>query len=230
MSRQFTNSYNRKPFCKVCADAGKSDTAHFPRKTPDLNSQVICPTLLTLECRYCFKNGHTVKYCSVLKQRNLQDIKDRNRQDRDKEDKHKDRLVIPHKPINKFSALLEEEELAEQEEHAIVIATNGIAVKRDMDFPESLSKKTNVINNNNNNNNWAIMAANASAIAIPKFTIVKPVIHTNNNNNNNNTQWADDSDDEQQPDEDEDEEETQIQIPTYTQSTFVDYNVYEDEW
>ena len=123
---------------------------------------------------------------------------------------------------------MEEEDLAEQEEQAV----NGIAVKRDMDFPESLSKKTNVINiTSNNNSNWAIMAANASAIAIPKLTIVKPVIHTNNNNNNN-TQWADDSDDEQQDeDQDEDEEEdTQIQIPTYTQTTFVDYNVYEDEW
>ena len=64
-----TNTNKRLPFCKVCADAGKTDTAHFPRQTPDPNSPVVCPTLLELQCRYCFQNGHTVKYCPVLKER-----------------------------------------------------------------------------------------------------------------------------------------------------------------
>jgi hypothetical protein len=64
-----TNTNKRAPFCKVCADAGKTDTAHFPRQTPDPNSPVVCPTLLELQCRYCFQNGHTVKYCPVLKER-----------------------------------------------------------------------------------------------------------------------------------------------------------------
>ena len=63
-------SNNKKPFCKVCADAGKTDTAHYVRLTPDPKSQVICPTLLALECRYCFKSGHTVKYCAVAKKNN----------------------------------------------------------------------------------------------------------------------------------------------------------------
>jgi len=219
MARQFTNSSannNRKPFCKVCADAGKSDTAHFPRKTLDLNSQVICPTLLALECRYCFKNGHTVKYCSVLKQRNAQDLKDRNRDNIRDNIRDKDRLVIPLKPINKFAALLEEEE---QEEQPIVIATNGLVVKRDMDFPESLSKKTNVINITSNNNNWALMASNASAIALPKVTItLKPVVITHIVN----TQWADDSDEEIE----EEEEPTPLPQQQYVPN----YNVYEDEW
>ena len=226
MARQFTNSSannNRKPFCKVCADAGKSDTAHFPRKTLDLNSQVICPTLLALECRYCFKNGHTVKYCSVLKQRNAQDLKDRNRDNKDNI-KDKDRVVIPQKPINKFSALLEEEDLAEAVEKAVEIATNGLVVKRDMDFPESLSKKTNVIHiTSNNNNNWALMASNASALALPKVTItipLKPVVITHKVN----TQWADDSEDEIE--EEEDEEPT----PLPQQQYVANYNVYEDEW
>lgn len=63
-------SNNKKPFCKVCADAGKTDTAHYVRLTPDPKSPVICPTLLALECRYCFKSGHTVKYCAVAKKNN----------------------------------------------------------------------------------------------------------------------------------------------------------------
>ena len=64
------NNNNKKPFCKVCADAGKTDTAHYVRLNPDPKSPVVCPTLLALECRYCFKFGHTVKYCAVAKKNN----------------------------------------------------------------------------------------------------------------------------------------------------------------
>jgi hypothetical protein len=59
-------------YCKVCHDAGKSEVefrSHFTRTTSDPKSVVICPTLLALECRYCFKNGHTVKYCPTIKER-----------------------------------------------------------------------------------------------------------------------------------------------------------------
>jgi hypothetical protein len=58
--------------CKVCQDAGKPEAiyrSHFTRENKDPNSKVTCPTLLALECRYCYKKGHTVKYCSVLKQK-----------------------------------------------------------------------------------------------------------------------------------------------------------------
>jgi len=61
---------SRTPLCKVCQDAGKPESvfrSHFTRQTPDPHSKVVCPTLLAQECRYCFKKGHTVKYCSVLK-------------------------------------------------------------------------------------------------------------------------------------------------------------------
>lgn len=57
-------------YCKVCHDAGKSEAeyrSHFTRESRDPNSKVTCPTLLALECRYCYKNGHTVKYCPTLK-------------------------------------------------------------------------------------------------------------------------------------------------------------------
>ena len=75
-----SKNYNNKPkpFCKVCFDAGKTDTAHFVRSSPDPKSKVTCPTLLALECRYCAQVGHTVKYCSVLKKNN----KDKDRFDR----------------------------------------------------------------------------------------------------------------------------------------------------
>lgn len=72
-----TNNNAKKPFCKVCFDAGKTDTAHFVRLNSNPDSPVTCPTLLALQCRYCFKSGHTVKYCSVLKQNNKEKERER---------------------------------------------------------------------------------------------------------------------------------------------------------
>ena len=73
MSRKISNSAPIQKYCKVCQDAGKSESeyrSHFTRETRDPNSRVLCPTLLSLECRFCYKNGHTVKYCKVLKEKN----------------------------------------------------------------------------------------------------------------------------------------------------------------
>jgi hypothetical protein len=58
-----------KKFCKVCQDAGKSEseyTSHFVRDSPGPNGKVICPTLLSQNCRGCGINGHTYKYCPTI--------------------------------------------------------------------------------------------------------------------------------------------------------------------
>ena len=55
--------------CKFCKDAGKSEeeyTNHFLRESKDPNSRITCPTLLAIECRFCFKKGHTVSKCEKL--------------------------------------------------------------------------------------------------------------------------------------------------------------------
>jgi hypothetical protein len=78
-------SYTRKQtvvkkFCKVCQDAGKSEseyTSHFVRDSPGPNGKVICPTLLSQNCRGCGISGHTYKYCPSTKQ---QVREDRNEQ------------------------------------------------------------------------------------------------------------------------------------------------------
>ena len=57
-------------FCKVCFQAGKDESvykSHFVRASAAMNALVVCPTLLSTECKYCHKAGHTVKYCAVLK-------------------------------------------------------------------------------------------------------------------------------------------------------------------
>jgi hypothetical protein len=65
-----------KKFCKVCQDAGKSEseyTSHFVRDSPGPNGKVICPTLLSQNCRGCGINGHTYKYCPLIKQNMKED-------------------------------------------------------------------------------------------------------------------------------------------------------------
>ena len=70
MSKSSTSKPVFKKFCKVCQDAGKPEseyTSHNVRESKDPKSQTLCPTLLAQECRHCFRKGHTVKYCSILK-------------------------------------------------------------------------------------------------------------------------------------------------------------------
>ena len=72
MSRSKSNTNAPTFYCKVCQDAGKPETvyrSHFIRETRDPTSRITCPTLLALECRFCFKKGHTVKCCKTLKEK-----------------------------------------------------------------------------------------------------------------------------------------------------------------
>ena len=80
-----------KPFCKICKAAGKSVTeytSHFVKDRPGPNGRVVCPTLLSSECRYCHETGHIKTHCPKLaekahnqrryqKQRALQERKHR---------------------------------------------------------------------------------------------------------------------------------------------------------
>ena len=66
-------TYIRTPFCKVCKDAGKSKeeyTSHYILSKPGPDGIVVCPHLLSLECRYCHAMGHTPKYCPKAKANN----------------------------------------------------------------------------------------------------------------------------------------------------------------
>ena len=71
MSSKFINSKQiysaKKPCCKVCVDAGKTEKEYSSHYVKDLNGNVTCPTLLSQECRFCHKKGHTTSHCSTLK-------------------------------------------------------------------------------------------------------------------------------------------------------------------
>ena len=56
-----------KMFCKVCKDAGKTETEYTSHYVKDKSGKTICPTLLNQACKYCRQKGHTVKFCQTLK-------------------------------------------------------------------------------------------------------------------------------------------------------------------
>jgi hypothetical protein len=129
------NNTNKKPFCKVCADAGKTDTAHFVRLNASPDAPVTCPTLLALQCRYCDKSGHTVKYCPTLKKNN--------------KDLAKRTVVAPpviakptKKETNKFAALMED---SDDEDMSNQVQVNGQveAAPTGEDYYPELATRTN---------------------------------------------------------------------------------------
>ena len=244
MSHNNSNQYAKKPFCKVCFDAGKADTAHFIRKTPDPKSQVTCPTLLALECRYCFQHGHTVKYCSVLQK---QDKADR---DRDRDIKHKTIIFKTQTPTqtqtkntNKFAAFADEDDLEQLQQ----LQQQQICEQRIQQFPTiaqtqtqniqfpTLSTNTNTTTNTSINttttNKWAAMASIAANKPIP-IIISKPITIITQTN----TKWADDDYDDDldlEDEEDLDLEDTYAPVAyiyTPVEHTYTHYTANDDDW
>jgi len=61
------------PFCKFCKDSGKTPrefNSHYPKDKPGKEGKVVCPTILSNECRYCRTKGHAKSHCPVLKEKN----------------------------------------------------------------------------------------------------------------------------------------------------------------
>ena len=124
MSKSNSNNNKSAFYCKVCHDSGKPESeyrSHSTRETRDPNSRVTCPVLLAIECRFCHGAGHTVKYCSVLKNKKRED-----------ERASKKAILIPKtatipnaKVANMFDCLLEEEKvvLVEEEEKEFLFTT-----------------------------------------------------------------------------------------------------------
>lgn len=75
MKQQQNTNTMKKPFCKVCYDTGKPAEIynnHFVKDIPGPKGVVICPTLLSLECRYCKQKGHTVSKCPIIAEKRSQ--------------------------------------------------------------------------------------------------------------------------------------------------------------
>ena len=57
------------PFCGHCSNLNKRagravhDTRHWSHVTPDACSEVVCPELRKVVCRWCDMSGHSIGYC-----------------------------------------------------------------------------------------------------------------------------------------------------------------------
>ena len=122
-------------FCKVCKDAGKSEkeyTSHFTRSKPGQDGVLVCPYLLSIECRYCHEKGHTPKYCKkVMENQNY-------RKQQQTTPTRPKLLVVPNAPqrpkaSNKFDCLDLDEENPVQKPKLLS--------KKDIQYPQ-LSQNT----------------------------------------------------------------------------------------
>jgi hypothetical protein len=158
------NTVSEQKYCKVCQDAGKSEAefrSHFTRESRDPNSKVTCPLLLALECRYCYKNGHTVKYCPIIKEREKQNKREEASYRNYEMGKKASKPIEKTKqaPRNAFTCLNCD---SDDED------TKVTHKKLTEEFPELV--KANITAPNKNNNYAAALAT-----AVPEPKVVKSV-------------------------------------------------------
>jgi hypothetical protein len=176
----------KKPFCKVCFDAKKPEseyTSHYVRSRPDQNGNTVvtCPILAATECRYCFKFGHTIKFCNVLEEKKKRDNKDKSVAIRNQKAAERNAVV----PValqrdnaiyaGKYASLYEEEE---EVKPSVVVA--------DKNFPTLNKKQVNF--EATPNNNWASIAAK------PAAPVEKPAAKPVTVQKAQARSWADESD------------------------------------
>lgn len=107
------NNTARKPYCKVCFDAGKPETEYTSHWVKDRNGKTLCPTLLNTECRYCYKLGHTAKFCDVLVKNNKEKERAERRYQAAAKEQPKQK-VVEKKPTNLFATLCEDSDSEEE--------------------------------------------------------------------------------------------------------------------
>jgi hypothetical protein len=143
-----------KKFCKVCKDAGKSEseyTSHFTRETSDPKSKVVCPTLLAQECRFCHMNGHTTKYCPVLQD------KEKRQKREEKDYRYASKRVVNEevtkKPVKKTSSNVfaflgsdSEEECDERKEEFPALCPTTAVQVSNLSYASALTKPAIVAN------------------------------------------------------------------------------------
>ena len=119
-----SSSVALKKYCKVCHDAGKSETeytSHFIRENRDPCSKVVCPTLLSLECRYCSKKGHTVKYCKLLEKDKIAETR-QSKSITNTKSKSQEKYKQPNNMFSNLESDSEDEDDEKQEKELVIRA------------------------------------------------------------------------------------------------------------
>jgi len=142
----------KKPYCKVCHDAGKEEaiyTSHYVKSEPGPKGKVTCPTLLQQLCKYCSKQGHTITYCPEVKKQEKMDKKNNYT------NKNTNNILPIPKLIknNKFNILQDdssdEEELENSKKSKSKTKNTNNKSKVKEDFP-ALPTSSKTLKNNNN--------------------------------------------------------------------------------
>ena len=206
MSYNNKTNANKKPFCKVCHDAGKSEseyTSHFVRSRPDMNgnTKVTCPILAATECRYCYELGHTTKFCPILEENNKRSMKEKSVSIQyQKAEQRAYSRPIPEPVVEKkyggiFAAFGDESEESEKP-----VSKVAIPVPVD-EFPALFGSKTALAKGSPDGLKSAVSwAAMAEKPAVPVLKpIVKPAIK--NTPQIAGKSWADYSDSEEEEEE-----------------------------
>lgn len=125
-----------KKFCKVCFDAGKPETVYTNHTVKTMNvrtgkMETTCVTLLALECRYCFKAGHTVKFCPVLKESNKGRKEQEIQHARERHGTTASATALEKAVVKKGFALLQEE----SDDDEVTVAPTVQTVVDNVDFP-----------------------------------------------------------------------------------------------
>jgi hypothetical protein len=141
------NSSSKKPYCKVCHDAGKPESMYTNHCVKTYNvrtgkTETTCPTLNALECRYCYKSGHTVKFCPVLEENKKMDInraRDQARHQHQQQARAQEQEAT-RKPMNAYAALADDSDDEANEVAVNEVTTNEVAVNEVDEFPTLLKK------------------------------------------------------------------------------------------
>lgn len=106
--------------CKVCKDAGKPESEYSTHFVKDHEGKVVCPTLLSLQCRYCQKPGHTVSHCPTLAAKNKTEEKAKRAAEFANK-KQMSTAKIAKKPKTKFGFDMLDDENEEPEEISVEV-------------------------------------------------------------------------------------------------------------
>ena len=107
LTTKMSRNVQKKPICTFCLNLGKTESeySHYTYSLPDRNgkSKPLCQELLATECKYCFKLGHTIKFCPTLKQQD----KERERAKKVEAAEKTKPKIQEKKPASIFAALMD---------------------------------------------------------------------------------------------------------------------------
>lgn len=159
MSRNTKNVSAKNPYCKVCHDAGKPESEYTSHWVKDLTGKTTCPTLLNTECRYCYKLGHTTKFCDVLAKNNKEKEK-AERRSQAVARKQQPAPVVQKKPLNIFAALCDDSESEEE----VSNTTNTIV----NEYPVLCEPAKVEVRQPEVKTGWAAIAAKPKPVEVPR--------------------------------------------------------------